>query len=378
MKIKILTENLKVALNFLSKIIKKNPNFPILDNVLIDCDKNFLVLSTTDLQLSLTWWVLAKIEEKGKVLVPVEILYNLISLIKEEKIEIQEKNQNLIIETLTQKTRIQGQNYEDFPIIPTIQEKNENYVSLQKFCEALNSVISFAALSGVKPELSGIYIQFQKEKIKLAATDSFRLAEKTILLSDKEYIKKEGEIILPVETGKFLLNINSILKEEFLKIYFDSNQILFEVYNDEISHSIFHLQSRLIEGEYPKYQEIIPKKFILNTQVDKKIFTDALKTASIFTGKGNEVKLNFLKKQKQIKISAESPEKGGNESFISLYKIEGEEVEILFNYKFLLEGINNIQSSEVFFGISSKDGPALVKLIGDDSFFYILMPIKSF
>jgi DNA polymerase-3 subunit beta len=378
MKIKILTENLKVALSFLSKIVKKNPNFPILDNVLIDCEKNFLVLTSTDLQLSLTWWILAKIEEKGKVLVPVDLLYNLVSLIKEEQIEIQEKNLNLIIETANQKTRIQGQNYEDFPIIPLVKEKNENYISLQKFSEAISSIISFTSLPSAKPEISGIYINFQKEKIKLAATDSFRLAEKTILLSDKEYIKKEGEIILPVETGKFLLNINSILKEEFLKIYFDSNQILFEVYNDEISHSIFHLQSRLIEGEYPKYQEIIPKKFILNTQVDKKIFSDALKTASIFTGKGNEVKLNFLKKQKQIKISAESPEKGGNESFIPLYKIEGEEVEILFNYKFLLEGINSIQSSEVFFGISSKDGPALLKLIGDDSFFYILMPIKSF
>ncbi|MGC9031401.1 MAG: DNA polymerase III subunit beta [Minisyncoccia bacterium] len=378
MKIKILTENLKTAISFLTKISKKNINFPILENILLETEKNFLVLSATDLQISLKWWILSKIEEEGKILIPSQIFSSFLNLIKEEQLEIKEEKQSLIFEIKNQKTKIQGQNPEDFPIIPKISLEGKNEINILKLKNGLENIINFTANYSIKPEISGVFFQFKNGMLILTVTDSFRLAEKKILIfENNEKIEKEGEFILPLDSAKTLIYALSIIKEENINIYFDQNQVLFEIFNKELSHPLLHLKSRLIEGSFPNYQEIIPKKFITLLELDKKLFIEALKTASIFTNKNNETELTIFKKEKKLRIFSENIELGSNESFIPLYKIDGEEIKILFNFKFLLEGLESIQSSEIFFGLSSKEGPALLKPIGDENYLYILMPIKS-
>jgi len=373
MKIEILSLNFKKALNNIERLSKKNSILPILQNVLLETEKNFLKINSTDLETSIIYWILAKIKKEGKLVVPASILSSLVGLIKEDKIELIEENKNLILKTNTQNTRIQGVNPDDYPLIPTIKEESYVEISGEQLAEGIAQVINVPSFSPIRPEISGVYFFFGKNILKIVGTDSFRLAEKTIYL--KEKIGKEGEFILPQSTTREVLNILS-QETTNIKIYFDPKQVLFEWFNKEASHSYIHVYSRLIEGEYPNYQEIIPKKFTTQIILNKAEFLNQIKTASLFSGKINEVKIKTIPEDKKILISSQSVDIGQHQSSI-IGKIKGQPIEISFNHKFLLDGLSNIQSSEVVFEMNSDSGPGVLKPLGDDSYIYVVMPIKS-
>lgn len=373
MKIEVLKNNIKIGLNIIEKIIGKNISLPILDNVLINTENNFILLTGTDLETAIKYWVLAKIIKDGKVVIPIKPLSGFISLLSEEKIFMEEKKQNLVLECKNHKTQIQGLNPDDFPIIPEI--KNQEFLILdnKNFCLGLSQVVDIPASSQMRPEISGVYLFFSDNKLKIVATDGFRLAEKTILLENKN--KKNYSFILPVKSTREIINALSDKTGE-LKIFFSTNQILFDFPMREIKHSQVQIFSRLIEGEYPNYQEIIPKKFKNHITVKKEDFLSHIKAASLFSGKINEIKFIIEPTKKSITVSAKDPNVGESSSTLTA-KIEGGPVEISFNHRFLLDGLSNIKSSEVAFNISGDDGPCVLKPIGDDSYFYVVMPIKS-
>ncbi len=373
MKIEILRENLKFGINITERVVGKNLSLPILDNILINTEDSFLNLTSTDLETVIKLWILSKIIQKGKVVVPAKFLSNFISFLPDEKIVIESKGQNLYIESKNFKTQIQGYNPEEFPIIPEF--KNLEYLEIdnKKFCQGLSQVVNIAALSQTKPEISGIYFYFSKNNITIAATDSFRLAEKNIPLENSN--KKEYSFILPQKPAKEIINILED-KEGILKICFSANQVLFDFPMKEIKHPAIQITSRLIEGQYPNYQDIIPTKFKTNITLKKDEFLNQIKTASLFSNRNNEVKFLINLTKKEVEISSQNPNIGENKSNLSA-KIEGEPIEISFNYKFLIDGLLNIKSSEVIFNISKEDGPAILKPVGDPGYIYVVMPIKS-
>jgi len=372
MKIEILKDNLKRGLEIVEKIAKKNLTLPVLSNVLLSCEGNFLRLDTTNLETSISWWVLAKIEEGGKIAIPAAFFSNLINLLKEERIHLRSQGKNLILETKNQTTQIQGIDPEEFPIIPKIEKEEIVRISNQKLLEALGQIIEIPSISQIRPEISGIYFSFKKDLLKIVGTDSFRLAEKTIGLKGK--IKKEVSFILPQDAVRELINILS-REEGYVVIYFSPNQILFENIKEETSHTQVQILSRLIEGEYPKYQEIIPKKYKTQIISKKDDLQNQLKQAGLFSGKISEVKLAVQPEDNRLKIYSESPEIGKNEAYLPV-KIKGEAIEISFNYKFLILGLQNIRSSEVIFELNGEEGPGVLKPVGDESYIYISMPIK--
>jgi len=205
------------------------------------------------------------------------------------------------------------------------------------------------------------------------ATDSFRLAEKTIPLEKK--IKKEYAFILPQKPTREIINILGE-KEGKLKLYFSPNQTLFEFPMKETSHPQIQITSRLIEGEYPNYQEIIPKKFKTRVILKKDEFLNQIKTASLFSGKINEVKFTITPSKKEVELFAQSPDIGENKSSLPA-KIEGDPMQISFNHKFLIDGLLNIKSSEVIFALTEEEGPCVLKPVGDSSYIYVIMPIKA-
>lgn len=144
----------------------------------------------------------------------------------------------------------------------------------------------------------------------------------------------------------------------------------------ESPHPEVQIISRLIEGEYPNYQDIIPKKFKTQAVLDKEEFLNQIKVASLFSGKVNEVKIKINSSKKEVEISAKNPDVGETSSTIKT-KIEGESIEASFNYKFLVDGLLKIKSSEVSFGLNTKEGPCVLKPVGDASYTYVVMPIKS-
>jgi len=372
MKIEILKDNLKRGLEIVEKIAKKNLTLPVLSNVLLSCEGNFLRLDTTNLETSISWWLLAKIEEGGKIAIPAAFFSSLINLLKEERIHLRSQGKNLILETKNQTTQIQGIEPEEFPIIPKIEKEEIVRISNQKLLEALGQIIEIPSISQIRPEISGIYFSFKKDLLKIVGTDSFRLAEKTIGLKGK--IKKEVSFILPQDAVRELINILS-REEGYVVIYFSPNQILFENIKEETSHTQVQILSRLIEGEYPKYQEIIPKKYKTQIISKKDDLQNQLKQAGLFSGKISEVKLAVQPEDNRLKIYSESPEIGKNEAYLPV-KIKGEAIEISFNYKFLILGLQNIRSSEVIFELNGEEGPGVLKPVGDESYIYISMPIK--
>ncbi|MFH1780883.1 MAG: DNA polymerase III subunit beta [Candidatus Nealsonbacteria bacterium] len=378
MKIVILKENLNSGLNIIGRIAGKNLTLPILNNILIETDKSFLNLSSTDLELGIKYWLLAKIEKEGKITVPSKILTSFINLLPNKKLTLEVKNQTLFIDCDDQSTQIKGLDAQDYPIIPTINDNDFINLDITSFSEGLSQVVDFATMNQARPELSGVFVGFQKDRVKLTATDSVRLAEKTIFL--KEKTDKVFSFILPQKTAREIINIFSEQKGQ-LRLYSSPNQVLFEYLMAETNHPQIHVVSRLVEGEYPDYQGIIPQKHEAMVIVNKSEFLNQVKTASIFSGKNNEIKIKIGSKKEGIEILSQSPELGENKSFlpaqITYGQEKNQEMTVNFNYRFLIDGLLNIKSPKVVFELNKEDGPAVLKPAEDATYIYVVMPIKT-
>jgi DNA polymerase-3 subunit beta len=375
MKLTILQEKLKEGLKVVARASFKSLSLPILNNILLQTEKNFINLSATDLEIGVKWWSLAKIEKEGKIVIPTQTLSNFINSLPNKKVDLEINKLDLNIECENYKTQLKGYNADDFPIIPQITEAEVISVDSDLFCQGLNQVVGIASPSNTRPEISGIYMVFENNNIKMVATDSFRLGEK-ILPIEKVNLRQSYSLILPQKAAKEIINIFGEKKEE-LKIYLTPNQVLFETLMSEVaSHPQVNLISRLIDGEYPNYQEIIPDKCKVQFTVNKEEFLNQIKTASIFSGKVNEIKLKVDPENQKVTVSSQSPDLGEYTSFFSA-KTEGKEIVVSFNYRFLLEGLLNIKSSQVIFELSGEEGPGVLKPVGDKTYLYIVMPIKA-
>lgn len=373
MKVEVLKENLKGGLNIIEKIAGKNLSLPILDNVLINTEDSFLSLSSTDLETAIKLWMLVKVVKPGRVAVPAKFLSSFVSLLPNEKIILEEKKQGLSVECKNFKNQIQGFNPEEFPIIPELKNSEYLEVDNRKLCQGLAQIADVASPSQSRPEISGIYFTFSKNILKIVATDSFRLAEKTITLESP--IKQPLSFILPQKPAKELINILSE-KEGKIKIYPSPSQVMFQFPMKDTDHPQVEIISRLIEGEYPNYEEIIPNKFKTHVVIKRDEFLNQVKAASLFSGKINEIKTNVNIGSKEVIISAQSPDIGESQSNTPA-KTEGEDISTSFNHKFLIDGLINIKSSEVAFDLSKEDGPCVLRPIGDASYIYVVMPIKA-
>lgn len=373
MKVEILKENLKIGLAICEKVIGKNISLPILDNVLIDAQDTFLSMISTDLEASIKLWVLTKIVKKGKVVVPAKFLSSFVGSLPNEKITLEADGQDLRVECNNIKTQVRGYNSEDFPIIPEFKDSEFLEVDNSTFFSGLSQIIDVASPSQTRPEIAGIYFNFSKNTITIAATDSFRLAEKKITLAGP--VKKDFSFILPQKPAREIMSILEN-KQGALKIFFSDNQVLFEFPMKEAKHPEAQITSRLIDGEYPNYQDIVPTKFKTNVVVKRDEFLSQIKTASLFSGKVNEVKISLNAEKKQLEIFSKNPDIGENKSSMPV-KIEGDSIEVSFNYKYLTDGLMQIKSSEVIFDISKEEGPCILRPMGDASYMYMAMPIKS-
>lgn len=375
MQLQILQENLKEGLKIVERLTSKSLTLPILNNILISSEKNFLNLAATDLEVGINWWSLAKIEKEGKTTIPAHLFSSFINLLPNEKINIKSEKDDLFIDCKNYKTQLKGISAEEFPIIPKI--KDGEFVSINNafFCQSLKQVADIPVPSTTRPEISGIFISFRKDQIILVATDSFRLGEKKVASKSNSSLKKEYSLIIPQKTIKEIINIFEN-KEGESKIYFSSNQIVVEYLMPETPHPQIQVVSRLIDGEYPDYQKIIPEKFSTQLIFDKNELLNQIKSASLFSGKTNEIKLKASLKNKEATILSQSQEAGEYESSVPV-KIKGEDAEIAFNHRFLLDGIANIRSSEIILELNGDSGPGVLKPVGDESYLYVVMPIKN-
>lgn len=379
MEAKILTTNLQKALGAVERLAKKNLSLPVLSNVLIEADKSFLKLTSTNLETSMVWWVLAKIAKKGRGAFPAGFLSNLVRLVTTKTINLSIMNKNLTLTANDQEFQIQGVYPDDFPIVPKINKKDKIQIKRQQMAQALSQVVDIPAMSQVRPEISGIYFQIKDKQLKIAATDSFRLAEKTISLADKP--AKQGSFILPQNSARELLNVLSLI-EVPMELFFDPDQVLFEWQREDAGHAYAEIFSRQVTGQYPNYKEIIPKEAKIEVVLKRKQFLNQIKKAGLFSGQVAEVKLSLVPEENKLKMFSQTAEIGKSQGLIKTESIKGGSeaitaLETSFNYKYLEDGLKNIQASEVALQFVDSDHPCLLRGVGDKTYFYILMPIKN-
>ncbi len=378
MKVTIIKDNLKKGLVIIEKITGRNFSLPILNNILIKAEKNILTLSGTDLEIGVNYWTLSKTEKEGQIAVPAKTLSNLINFSPDEKINLETKDNILYISGEKYKAQINCLSADDYPIIPKIKDE-DNYLEIngQVLLKGILKVINFCNIGQTYPELSGVFFNFSDKQLDLVSTDSFRLAKQILYFEDK--INKNYSFILPQKAVRELVDIISEKDGESgnkVRIYFEANQIFFDFYSEGFSFPQFRLSSRLIEGEYPNYQDIIPKGYKTQVSADRAEFLNLLKSASLFSGKTNKLKVGIEPKSKIISLLAQNSETGEIE--ISLpAEVKGEKGEVSFNVKFLSDGLANVEGKKVFFELNGEEGPAILRSDEDQEYVYILMPIKG-
>jgi len=368
-------ENLKRGLNIVGHITTKNINLPILNNILIKAENGNIELIGTNLEIGITHKLRGKIEKDGQFTVDSKLITEYINLLNSgEKVKIEEKDNELKVECGSYKTKIKGESAKEFPLIPTIPKTKPYNCQVDELRRALNNVVFAVSNSENRVELTGVLFSFSKNRLNLAATDSYRLAEKEIGIKGDSQ-DEEIKIIVPAKTIQELLRaLNSFegsddpgTKGE-VNIYLSENQILFTV--DSVD-----LISRLINGHYPDYKQIIPAKSQTEALVEREELVRAVKAAALFSKTGiNDITLQFSKNK--IKISSFSGASGESEAELEA-EIHGVENEITINYRYLLDGLNNIEGDRVKIGVVNSTTPCLLKAEKENGYLYIIMPIRQ-
>jgi len=381
MKTTILKDKLKEGIGIVERVSGRALSLPILNNILVSVEKSFLNLTTTDLEVGVKWWSLVKTEKEGQIAVPARVLAGFVNFLPNKPISLEKKDLSLGISCENYQTSIKGVEAEDFPIIPKISEEEKITLPSQDFCQGLSRVVDFASYSSTKPEISGLYLLFQKNVITIAATDSFRLGEKKIhSVSPLNGISQDYSLIVPQRAAKEIISIFG-QKDGDISIYFSANQIMFESPLAETSHPKVQLTTRLIEGDYPDYQEIIPQKSETKVTFQAQELLNQVKLASLFSGKINEVKIKADPKKNRLDIFSQSPEVGEHKSFLAA-KVEGKGAEVSFNYRFLLDGLLQMpgggeKKKEAVLELTGSDKPGVLRPKGEEDYLYLVMPIKS-
>lgn len=383
LKIFSLQENLKQGLSLVSHISGKNVNLPILNNILIKAEEGKIRLIATNLEIGVVSTVRGKIEREGLFTVNAKIISDCVNLLlPNKKIGLEQQADNLLVDCENYQAKARGQSAEEFPLIPEVDRKNYFSADAGEIKKAISQIIFAVAASETRLELSGALLIFAGGNLTLAATDSYRLAEKMVKIkSNNEDLPAEqaGEkkIIVPAKTLQELLRILSVNldneveeKNSEIKFYISENQILF-------TYGSVELVSRLIEGQYPDYQQIIPAGSKTKISIDRPELIRAVKMASLFSKTGvNDVNLDFPAGKNQVIVSSVSGQVGENITNLEA-KVAGEDNGIVVNYRYLLEGLSNMENETVNIEVVDGNTPCVIRPEQDENYLYIIMPIKQ-
>ncbi len=386
MKFSILQENLKQGLSAVSHVAGKNINLPILNNVMIEARGGNIKLISTNLEIGIVNIIRGKIEEEGAFTVDSKTFADYISLLPNKKINIEQKENAINIELEKYKTKLMGQSAEEFPLIPEVDRGLFYSAKIDDLKEAFSQTVFAVSQSESRLELSGVLLDFNSggKKLTAAATDSYRLAEKTINIKSNMENAPDKRVIVPARTAQEVVRIlaNAPKTEEQetgdeIKFYISENQILFVFGATE-------LVSRLIEGQYPDYKQIIPAQSKTKAIINKQELTRAVKASALFSKTGiNDINLDFPQGKNLAVVSSASGQAG--ESVIELdADVTGEDNGVVVNFRYLLDGLNNIQSENVKIEIIDSNTPCVLKPSSSsadkgkgDDYLYIIMPIKQ-
>lgn len=364
MKLECEIDKIKNGISQTERITGKNLTLPVLSSILLIASGKTLKLRSTNLSLGVEIEIPAKIEKEGLIAITGSVLSGVFSnMDSNDSVVLEEVDGNLLIKTKKSKIKLKGQPNEDFPTIPRVDGISFD-IDSRKLIDGIKSVYYSSSPSDIKPEISSVYIYTDDNNLVFVSTDSFRLAEKKIKVKGIEEI---SGILIPFK------NVSEILRVfgEFsgtISFCFSKNQL-------SLSSDNIYLTSRLIDGVFPDYRQIIPKEPKTEAVVLKQDLLSALKLSNIFSDKFNQINLSVKIKDKLFELSSLNNDIGENKTYLDAV-IKGEDIDLSFNYKYFLDCFQSMTTDSVAIRLTEATRPIVVAPVSDSSFTYLIMPMN--
>lgn len=366
MELSVTQENLSKALSTVGRVATSKTQLPILSNILLRTDGNRLLVAATNLEIATTQYVGIKLIKPGSITIPARLITEFISNLPKESISLKVVGNNLHVKSENYSSIINGSIADDFPELPTINEKQAIKYSLntEDFKQAVSQTIITASGDTTRPVLTGVFWHSFEQQLILAATDGYRLSEKKLVET-----KSDISAIIPTQTlQEVLRNISD--ETESVEVQFDDIQVQFTIGDTEII-------SRLIDGNFPDYKQLVPKKTTTNIVIKKDDFVRIAKIAGLFAREsGGSITITADSEKGKISIHSIASQLGENTSEAEA-QVDGDGV-VTLNSRYLLEALSVVDGDEVKFSFSGKLSPCVLKSSQKDSdYFHIIMPLKS-
>lgn len=369
MKLQVLQENLSKALITTSRFASPKVQLPVLANILLSAKKNKLLVSATNLETSICISIGASVSKEGEITVPSRVVTDLISNLGTGQIMLEAEKEQLKVTAQNFNSTVSGMNSSDFPSVPQVIADDILQIPSDVFLNSLSKVLFAVSTDETRPVLTGVLIKMEKGEITLVATDGFRLSQKKIKIK----VSREDTLILPRGALSELVRLSTEDKEISFSFKKGESQVIFGL-------SGVVLASRVIEGEFPDFEKILPKSSKIKVSLDREEFLRAVKLSSVFArDSANVVKLAI--KKGAIEVSAESARSGSQRGQVDA-KVENEggslnqDFELAFNFRFLEEFLNVVTSEEVRMELSSPNAPGVFLDPKDPEFLHIIMPVR--
>lgn len=374
MKVTVLQENLARGLGTVAKAVSPRSTLPVLANILIASDEGRLRLSATNLEMGITCWIPARIEEEGSTTVPARTFSDLVGMLPGDQVllKLDPSTQTLNVRGGTSTNDIKCIDSQEFPPMPVPDFDGAVQINVGDFREMIHQVAFAASSDEARPVLMGVLVQVDQDKLTMAAADGFRLSVRKAVLSTPSPAPISA--IVPAQALKELARVATDSEEPiYMVIPKGRGQVVFRVKDVEVV-------SQLIDGTFPDFQQIIPRSYKSRTLVSTSSLLKACKQAEIFAREGSNVaRLNIKSAQSEmqpseVEISATSEETGKNETIVEA-TVDGSGLLIAFNVKFLREALEVIRTPNVALETSAPNAPGVVKPVGDDQFLHVIMPM---
>jgi DNA polymerase-3 subunit beta len=374
MKVTVLQENLARGLSIVSRAVSPRSTLPVLANVLVATDEGRLRLSATNLEMGITCWIGAKIEEDGSTTVPARTFADLVNTLNDPQVHLHldGQTQTIHIQAGTSNNDIKCIDAQEFPPLPVPDFENAIQINVADFKEMIQQVVFAASTDEARPVLMGVLVTVDKDQVTMAAADGFRLSVRKAVLSSTA--AKPVSAVIPARALAELARISGDGGEMISMVMPKGRgQVVFRIKDAE-------LVSQLIDGTFPDYQQIIPRSYKSRTILATGALLKACKQAEIFAREGSNVaRLNIKAaagelQPSEIEMSATSEETGKNETVVEA-SVDGVGLLIAFNVKFLREVLEVIKTPNVALETSAANAPGVIRPVGEDNFTHVIMPM---
>jgi DNA polymerase-3 subunit beta len=376
MKLVCAQTHLNSHLSLVSRAVSSRPTHPVLANVLLKADATTqrVILSAFDLSLGIQTSFPAQIEESGILTLPAKLLGDIVSRLPDGDITLDSGAEASHVTTLTCASgqyQVRGMGADEFPELPKIDDGEQAHLSADALIDGLRGSLFAASADETKQVLTGVHVSLQPDGLEFAATDGHRLAVVQTIEGEDSKVDEDAQldVTVPAKALQELIKMLDRQGSNSVDVKFDQGQVVFEWADQRIT-------SRLLEGQYPNYRQLVPRQFSHQLTVDRRLFLSALERISVLADqKNNIVKVTLDSTAQQITLSVDAQDVGsGRESFPA--QISGDDLEIAFNVRYLLDGLKAINTAAVQMQLNTPTSPVVLSPLGSLKMTYLVMPVQ--